>query len=222
MEILDVKISVTKEDTGKEIASNFFQTCSFCDKLVKVGRLNFKTCCRLSGSQFFCPFCLRHDFHHRSSRNILILSFRAIVGFYYYRRYQSDRDMYLNEIQAMVDQHARVGVQNPTFSYDPFTMLWFVNFNKIGNESRKAPYGEVEATALAALNVFNLSKAIRQSAHEEMWKKYQEAMKTFYEKRQRPKDRRMLIPTLTGIAHGEKPEFFEKTRDFVYSHLEIL
>ena len=44
--------------------------------------------------------------------------------------------------------------------------------------------------------------------------KFQSAMKTFYEKRQRPKDRRMLIPTLSGIVQDKK-EFFEKTREFV-------
>lgn len=221
MEVLDVKISVTKEDTGKELASNFYQTCTFCTKLVKVGRLNFKSCCHLSSGQFHCPFCLRHNFHHRSSRNVLVLSYRAIIAYLYYRRYLSTRTIWLSEIHALIDRHSKVGLQNPVFAYDPFTMLWFVDFNKVGHDSWKAPYHEVEVTAQAILSVFDLDQYVRIDAHKDMWKRYQEALQLFYQKRQRPKDRRMLVPTLSGMVFGEKPEFFDKTRDFVSSCLEI-
>ncbi len=222
MEVLDVKISVTKEDTGKELASNFYQTCTFCRKLIKVGHLNFKSCCHLSGSQFYCPFCLRNNFHYRSSRHVLIMSCRAILGYFYYRKYLTGlRTMWLSEIQTLADRHMKVGLQNPAFSYDPHTMLWFVDFTKVGSDSWKAPFHEIELTAHGILSCLNLDKKIREGVHKEMWKKYQEALELFYHKRQRPKDRRMLIPTLTGVVFGEKPEFFEKTRDFLASYLEI-
>lgn len=122
----------------------------------------------------------------------------------------------------MLDRHVMIGMLNPTLCYDQFTMLWFVDFNKIGNDPRKAPIEEIETTISSILHVFKLNNIVKQNAYDELWKKYQEAIELFYHKRQRPKDRRMLIPTLNGIVFGEKPEFFEKTRDFIYSDLEIL
>ena len=100
-------------------------------------------------------------------------------------------------------------------------MLWFIDFNKIGNDSWKAPYQEIETTLHAILLSFDLDQYIRKEVHKNMWKKYQEAVQLFYQKRQRPENHRMLIPTLKGIVFGEKPEFFDKTKNFVVSYLEI-
>jgi hypothetical protein len=221
MEVLDVKIFVDKEDTEQELASNFCQTCAFCEKFVKVSRLNFKSCCHLSGKKFYCPFCLRHNFHYRSARNVLILSYRAIIACFYYSHYLSNRTLWLSEIHTLIDRHRKIGLQNPTFAYDPFTMLWFIDFNKVGGDAWKAPYKEIETTLHSILLSFDLDQHIRKDVHKNMWKKYQDAALLFYQKRQRPKNNRMLIPTLKDIVFGEKPEFFDKTRNFVVSCLEI-
>lgn len=224
MKVLDVNIGLSKVDTGKELSDSFCQVCSFCGKIVRVGPINFKSCTNLSGNQFFCPFCLRHDFHLRSSRHVLIMSYRAIVGFYYYRDYLDPwietHRCYLSDINHMVEQHSKMGLHHPAFSYDPYSMLWFVDFNKIGKSPRKAPYADVESMAVTILSVFGLEDRFFNSAHDKMWTKYQEALQLFYEKRQRPKDRRMLIPTLSGIA-SEKPEFYDKTRDFLSCLLQL-
>ena len=219
MEVLEVKIEVCKETDG-DLADSFYQICVFCDKMIKIGKMNAKSCSNLS-HKFYCPFCLRNNFHYRSSKNVLILSFRAIVGHMYYKLYfdANPTEMWISEIHHMIDRHIRIGLQNPTFSYDPFTMLWFVDFNKIG--VNRAPYSEVECTLENILGAFNLNNVLGcGNVNDNVLAKFQSAMKTFYEKRQRPKGRRMLIPTLSGIVNENK-DHFEMTREFVSTLLVL-
>jgi hypothetical protein len=55
--------------------------------------------------------------------------------------------------------------------------------------------------------------------YNNFWDKFEKAVTLFHQKRKRPKDKRMLIPTLAGVAKNEKEEFWELTREFVRSHL---
>jgi hypothetical protein len=95
-----------------------------------------------------------------------------------------------------------------------------VDFTKVGQGKHKAPVSEVLATAQAMLYVFDLQKHYSQHAFASMWEKYKKAIELFYSQRKRPKDRKMLIPTLSHCIAGDW-EHFEKTRDFLAFQLEL-
>lgn len=222
----DVSVKQVEETSGQELSDTFYHNCLFCEKLVRVSSDNFNSCLNLGGGKFYCPFCLRNNFNYRTSRNVLIVSFRAIIGQYYYKHFlETERHktkMWLSEIECMIERHERLGLKCPVYSYDPSTYLWFVDFNKIGKNPRKAPIGEVTGIAQMILSVFKLDKVYGQYVFNDMWKKYEHALKLFYEKRQRPADRRMLIPTLHGIVHGHKDGFFDKAREFLPAFLQTI
>jgi hypothetical protein len=140
MQVHDVEVIKIEAPEDRELSDTFYRVCVFCDKIVRVTPSNFHSCTKLSNGQFYCPFCLRHNHHHRSGHNILILSFRAIIGYYYYRFYH-DKDspwvMYVTDIQKWIDQHIKIGLQNPVFVYDPHTMLWFIDFNRLARTSTR-------------------------------------------------------------------------------------
>ncbi len=219
MQIQEVQITKLEANAGKELSNNFFRVCTFCDKIVRVNTDNFQSCIRLGGNKFYCPFCIRNNFHHRSNRNVLIVSYRAILGYYYQKLYdQNPRKLCFSQLEQCIEQHALIGLQNPVFSYDPYTFLWFVNFNNIGVDNRKAPIKEVQNIITQMYSVFNIEKHVNKNASVAMLEKFEKALVVFYKNRKRPKDRRMLIPTFFGMIK-ESEEFFEETRNFVKKSL---
>lgn len=214
MQVQDVELIKVEADTGNELSDNFYRVCVFCDKVVRVSPQFFKSCAQLSGNKFFCPFCLRNDHNHRDSRHILLMSYRAIIGYLYYVHYdgKSPRDIYFSQIERYIEKHQNVGLSNPVFSYDPHTFLWFVDFNKVGSAKNKAPFEEVKHTIKLMLDAFELKNNYHEKMYDEMLDKFIKAATTFYEQRKRPKNRRMLIPTIED--HQLDKKFLEQTRDF--------
>lgn len=222
MQVHDVQVSKIEAQTGHELSDNFFRVCVFCEKLMRITPANFDSCIRLGGGRFYCPFCLRNNHHHRSSRNVLILSYRSIIGYYYYRFYEATpQRMYLSEIEAMIEKHQKLGLQNPTFSYDPHTYLWFIDFNRIGNDKHKAPFDEIKDTAKAMYETFDLKTKLSPYVETQMWDRFEKAITLFYEKRKRPRDKRMLIPTMSKLINNEKDAFMETTREFIRNNLVL-
>lgn len=220
MQIQDVELTKINLDSGHELSNTFYRVCSFCNKVVRVNPYNFKSCLKIGGNKFFCPFCLRNKHHHRSSRNILIMSYRAIVGYYYLRFYQSNpHKMWLSQIESMLHIHEQMGLQSPVMTYDPSTFLWYVDFNQIGSGSRHAPFNEVSQTLDMVLDVFNLTHNLSSKADAEVRAKFSSAVESFHEKRKRPVSRRMLIPTLSGVITREDASFFDQTREFTKNNL---
>lgn len=216
LKIHDVSIKPSKEDTGNELSKTFYRSCSFCEKLVRVSSFNFKSCINLGGKKFFCPFCLRNNMNFRSSRHVLVLSYRAIIGHHYYKSYLKNHGgtkLWVNQIRDQIRKHERVGLRSPVFSYDPDTYLWFVDFARVGKDNHKAPYEEVMETAMTILRCFNLGNIYGQWAFNNAWTKYDKAIKLFYQQRKRPKNKRMLIPTLRGA--GDSMNVDKDTRDFL-------
>jgi len=126
----------------------------------------------------------------------------------------------MNEITKYIESQQRLGLQSPVFSYEPSTFLWFINFNHVGKDSRKAPYSEVKDMVKLLLVILDLPKHYGDYAFKDMLEKYEKALDVFYKQRKRPKDKRMLIPTLMGIVHdGGKADYFEDTRDFMRASL---
>ena len=222
--LYDVSVKRIQPRSDVELSETFYHNCLFCEKLVRVSPVNFQSCMNLGGGKFYCPFCLRNDFHHRDSRNVLIMSYRSIIGHYYYKHHldsESRMKMWISQITELIHRHERTGLSSPAFSYDPSTYLWFIDFNKVGNHHRKAPFEDIAKIASLILDCFELEKTYGSYVQEDLWKKYEKALKLFYEKRQRPKDRRMLIPTLQGVVNrGFREDYHEKTREFVPEFLQ--
>lgn len=222
MKVNDVQVTKVEPNGDNELSDTFFRVCVFCDKVVRVDGANFKSCVNLSGNKFYCPFCLRNNFHFRSNRNVLIMSFRAILGYYYSRLYEVvPRKMYYNQMETYLDKHVEIGLNSPVLSFDPETLLWFVDFNRIGNDRHKAPFDEVMHAIGEMYDVFDIDKRVNAYAHNDTWDKFEKAITTFYQKRKRPKGRRMLIPTFAGAIMQEKEEFWDTTRDFVRSEMRL-
>jgi len=152
----------------------------------------------------------------------LILSYRAIIGHLYHKNYLKTPNggvkMWVNQIRDQIDKHERVGLRSPVFSYDPETYLWFVDFTRIGKDNHKAPCEEVMDTAMTMLRCFDLDNIYGQWAFNNVWSRYEKAIKIFYQQRKRPKSKRMLIPTLrgTGATNGDID-----TRDFIPVMLQL-
>lgn len=212
------EVNITKIDHQKcnELHDNMYRICFFCDKSIKLNYNNLKTCNNLCSQQFYCPFCLRHNHGFRSSRHILSFSFRAILGYYYYKYYLSNpTTLYYSQIEDIIKSHKRVGLQNPAFYYDDSNFMWYLNFNLVGNHRNKAPYSEIKTVILNVLNCFKIEKVISTSAKNHVHKKFDKAIQLFYQQRKRPKNKKVLIPTLDGAVAADKQEFFEETRNFV-------
>lgn len=222
---LDVKTEKieVKPNSGLGGGGVIHRNCVFCEKMVRVSADNFRSCVSLSRNRFYCPFCLRNNFQNRSSRNVLVFSYRSIIGYYYCKYYvkkATHKKVWLNQLESFIDLHEKIGLRNPVLSYDPTTYLWFADFNKVGKDSFKAPFNEVLVSAKWILSAFEIEKILSRMAYDGIWEKYEKAFKLFYEKRKRPAERRMLIPTLKKNATGTD-ELFEETRIFLPSMLEL-
>jgi hypothetical protein len=190
-----------------ELSEKTFRKCAFCEKECLVQPVSKNMSDRISGpDRFYCVSCLRRNHHTKNRRNVLILSFRAIIGHFYYTNYSfsaSGRRMYLSDINDYVESHVKVGLMNPVFDYDPDTLLWFVDFSRVGDSKRRVPLEEVLKTIVDILTCFNLTQTVPGVSLSSVFDKYREAIQNFYEKRYRPQGRRMLIPTLAGCNAGD-------------------
>lgn len=223
MEVNQVTVSKRQEDLGNALSDTLYRTCLFCEKIVRVTPQNFKSCSRLSGKKrFFCPFCLRNNMQLRSSKNVLIMSYRGLIGTYYHNNYlkgTGPQKMWLNQIEGYIARHQFVGLRNPVFSYDPDTYLWFVDFNRVGKDPDKAPIEEVMATAKLILLCFRLKEHCGEYAFNLVWEKFEKAIDLFFRQRKRPTDRRMLIPTMAKSGNQESKTL--EIRNFLPSMFEL-
>jgi hypothetical protein len=217
-----VRIVPIDENLDGELASVIHYECGFCEKTVGLYPAARKLCERLSGSEFYCTFCLRHGFNTRSNRHVLPLSFRAIAGYYYYDKYlyATNRQMWISEIRDMMEMHEKAGLRNPVFSYDPETYQWFIDFSKIGNSKHKLRIVEVYKTVLSVLTCFNLDDHIPGVKMAKLFEKYAVAIDKFYTQRYRPEGRRILIPTLASCGPTESKKYsLDNTRFLLPRHL---
>ena len=218
-----VKIIPLPQLDGGELSEVVHRHCEFCQKEVEVYNGQRDTFERLSGAgRFFCTFCLRNGLYAKSNRHVLVMSYRSIIGFLYHELYVPPiRKLYLAELEDMIQEHARVGLSNPCFRYDPETFLWFVDFGRVGQTPRKLRIEDVLRTTIDTLACFNLWETVPGLQLHAFYGKYKEALTSFYAKRYRPEGRKMLIPTFTNCGHigTIKPGILEKTRDFTRKHL---
>lgn len=216
------EVYIEKADKNKAIAESAFLNCNFCDKITKITNINKNSCKKLSGSKFYCPFCLRNNHNYKSSINILPISFRGIIGYYYYKFYKErPRKLYVSQIKNYIDDHFEIGIQNPSMSYDFENFMWYLNFNIIGKDKRKAPIEEINITIQKIIKTFNIKNIIDINAEQSMCSKFYKAINLFYQERKRPKNKKFLIPTFSNIVSNGDKYIFENTRNFYRDDLIV-
>jgi hypothetical protein len=206
-----------------ELSEVFIRQCSFCSKKYDSIIENNKLCEKMSGDDgFYCPFCLRNNYHTKIRKDILILSFRAIIGYFYLNNYlgSSHRKMWLIEIQNFITSHKQVGLNNPLFAYDDETMLWFIDFNRIGDTGKRQPLNEVHKTIVNILSCFNLYQTFPEVNVPVFFQKYRKSIDEFYTKRYRPECRPMLIPTFNKCCSIDIKFSSDRLRNFTLYSFE--
>lgn len=192
--------------------------CNFCGKETLMTSASRRFTERLSGPErFYCTFCLRHRLNQKDARHTLVLSFRGIIGYYYnaFHLLSKNVHMTISEIWDHVHLHAQVGTQNPLFVYDPDSFLWFVDFTRVGNTTRKMPIKDVLGTVAEILLSFNLMDNVKDIKPSKMYLKYEEAILKFYHQRTRPANMRVLAPTLklTGASDYAADKLAKETHN---------
>ena len=225
LSICQVRLKPLPPSPTGELSDRVFRKCYFCEKNCESAG-SHSIVDRLSGpGNFYCSFCLRHGLHTRGNRDILILSFRSIIGYFYLTNYvqaHGGRKLWITEIEDYIESHKQAGLANTLFLYDPETMLWFVNFARVGNSKRKVPVEEVYKTVVSILASFNLSETTYGVSMAALYAKYKDAIESFHRKRYRPENKRMLIPTLanTGVAEPKSCDL-DRMRNFTVEDLRI-
>jgi hypothetical protein len=197
-------IDIIQADDALDEGVKVSRKCNFCEKETvaqpEVQRLAEKLCAQ---KKFYCNFCLRHSLHTKDNRHTLMLSFRAIFGYFYYEFYHHPKSpqMYLSEIQDYIDLHRDIGLNNPVFSFDPESYVWFVDFRRVGTGKKKISIEDVQKTVIDILASFNLAQTVTGCDLNKLYQKYREAIDDFYTKRYRPEGKRLLIPTLKGCGN---------------------
>lgn len=217
---IDIKSKAVSDDSLSEV---FAYYCHFCEKKVKTDLLNNRLCEKLVKSKnFYCSFCVRNKFFTKKKRDILKLSFRGIIGYLYWRYYRTkDKKIYLSEIKDMINSHIEVGLENPLFSYDPETFIWFVDFSSVGISKRKVPVEEIYKTVINILVCFNLYESTTGGVQgHKLYEKFREAIELFYKQRKRPEGKTLLVPTLSKCGGTFDVKFdYNRCRDFLPKHL---
>jgi hypothetical protein len=197
------KIDIIQIKGSLEEGVRVTKKCSFCEKETilhpESNRLTMKLC---SPGRFYCAFCLRNQLHMKDNKHVLMITFRSIIGYYFYEFYQFPKNptMYLSEIQDYVSLHQNIGLLNPAFNYDPESFIWFIDFRRVGSSKKKISVADVNSTIIDILASFNLTDNVRNIQMHKLYAKYQEAISDFYEKRYRPEGKKLCAPTLKGCG----------------------
>jgi len=208
------EIKFTSKSTSDELSENTIYKCNFCQKNVNIQKEKKQILDKLSGNGFYCSFCLSNNFQTKNNKNIIVLTFRSIFGFYYINLYKTQKLIYLSQINDCIEDHVKIGIQNPVFKYDPETMLWFIDFSRIGKGKKRISLKEVSETIKEIINKFEYCNQIQGYNQEKLMEKYDDALKKFYSDRYRPANRRILIPTMSGCVDNSDKISFEETKKF--------
>lgn len=223
------KVTFTEiEDTGGlHDGLRHYCRCNFCEKMTCVNSYHKEASDRLGGSnRFFCSFCLRNDYYQRYGNHVMVLTYRGIIGYYYYAYYVMPKvaSMIVADIHDYLDLHQRAGLQNPLFRYDPETFCWFIDFSKVGK--RKMPVEFVLKTIIQQLACFNLYENVRGSSPRKIYEKYQEAVLEFHQHRARINGDKVFAPTLWGCdlpSHcpaGTRSIPVDALKSFVHANMQ--
>ena len=219
MSISEVNLLKIPDLISGELSDVFIRYCCFCGKKCESSEENDKIREKMSGDDgFYCSFCIRNNYQNKGKKDDLILSFRAVFGFFYYINYLASGPcrLWLVEIRSFIDSHKETGLKNPLFVYDDETMLWFVDFSRIGATGKRQPLEEVYKTIVNIFACFNFYETVPNLNIQAFFKKYKDSIDDFYASRYRPENRHMLIPTFNKCGLNEQKFPYEKLRNFIF------
>lgn len=198
---------ISNPGTG-ELAKDIFYNCSFCRKPCGLNQHTRQICEQLADSNsLFCPFCIRHCYHTKRSKNVLVLSFRNFLGYLYYCLYLFN-EIYISEIKDYEAEHQAIGLQNPVFNYDPETYLWFIDFSRVGNGKGKIGVDTVIKTTCDILSCLEICRHLPKNQNK-IYNHYRHGILAFYNNHLRPAD--FLIPPLEAtLPEGISEDYFQK------------
>jgi hypothetical protein len=214
--------SLSSPSSG-ELSEIFIHFCEFCFKKCSNEDQNYNICKKLSGDDVhFCEFCLRNNFQRRKKNNILILTFKTIIAWYYYQNYLSNygSKMWFHDIIDYIEKHKFVGLKNPLFVYDEQTMLWFIDFNRIGVDGNKINFSEIKKTVVEILSVFDLEKNVKSLNVGKFISKYKKCIDKFYKIKEIPNGKMILDPTFNDCFDGDFKISTEKLKNFSFINME--
>jgi hypothetical protein len=205
----DIVISEISVDPLQTFSDSYYRNCAFCNKSVLITK---KTLIYWNNqeAEFYCINCFRNDFN--GNKNILILSFRAIFGFFYYQYYVAEIKplISLAEISQLILDHTKTGFENPFFHYDQESFFWFVDFTKLDRHEKKLDL--ILPTIKEILDVFQLEKWVINLNRCKLDAKFYKAIEDFYIKRHR---QGVLIPSLYAVCDDQPSGFsFAETKKF--------
>ena len=192
-----------KENLNGELCKEPYVECCFCEKLFKITPDHQNIINKL-GDKVYCPFCIRHSHQTKAQKDILILTFRSVIGHYYYCHYKKDKFMWLSEIKDCIANHIEAGMSNPFFNYDDETFLWFIDFNRVGKSTKKINKDVVIEVVSKIVSTFNIERNMGHKSKDKFHSKYIDAINLFYSHRKRPHDRKILNPTLSNLPVREQ------------------
>jgi len=196
--------NVDIEDEGSNLqdeGTTISRKCDFCEKEAVVYKKTGDLLDRISPAGFFCSFCVRHNFHTKYRRNVMIVSFRGLIGYLYHFCYFGKKPrLYLSQICDLIDAHVKIGHLNPVFVYDPDTYCWFIDFNKVGASKKRVPIKAITETINEIASAFNPYDYIKDFKSNVYVGRFAEAVNDFYHKRYRPDGKRICIPSLLHCA----------------------
>lgn len=220
--ILSANITLTtkEENLNGELSTKVFYECFFCGKKDGLLEPQRKICEKLSGEEYYCTSCLRNGFNTKKNKHVLILTYRAIIGFYYYYLYLDQKKLYQSQIEDYLTSQFQVGMLNPAFSYDHESLLWFVDFTKVGKGRKRIHLREIIKTIINMLICLNIPENVENINTADLYNKFKDAVEKFYDQRYRPEGKKILVPTLVGCGNFQKLDF-EEYRDFARRDLMI-
>ena len=185
--------NVTFEDVTNVAEVISHRQCNFCQKLTAVTPtvVNFS---RIAGDKrFFCLNCLRNGYYdNKITKNILILSFRAVFGYYFhcFTHTPKGSNSYgpghvgSYDLKELLEIHYVAGQGNPLFRWDHESISWFVDFSKVGEGQNQIPVTEILKTVTHMLFHFNFPEHVNDLKAHLFYKKIEEGVLTFYKKRE--------------------------------------
>lgn len=179
------------------ISENPIVTCFFCQKTKRIEEKSIRTIKRVADKkETFCEFCSKNKFYDEEiSKDILILSFKNIINCYIKEKHYRLEEMWKSEIEDLIDKHVFIGKSCPVLLYDEEAKNWFADFSRIGEEENKINIKEIYEIIANIINVFDIKEEFPQCNLSVFLKKYYDAIELFYERRFRPKNKKILCPT---------------------------
>ena len=206
-------VKVSMESISSSNTFNYvYARCNFCEKEVTMQEEFYKDSIKLGHGYFYCPFCFRNQFNYKKRKNILLMDFKGIVGFYINYLY-NEGTIYNSQIIDYVRKHSIIGLKNPIFSYDHESMLWFLDFTRVGQERHKISIDLVVKTTEDIIKSFDVNKNVKNCNPQKILDKYEESLREFYTSRKRPEGKRILSPTLKNCTYRAQIDW-DLTKDF--------